>query len=427
MAPVIGCHKSDDRRCRLILCYYNMTTEHGKGVEPLEAVFANAPLSGLLRETILSSCYSGETEGGEVLSAIPFHQYMTLCLYHPEFGYYRRGSLRVGREGDFYTSAYVGELMGEQLATELSRLAGEWFAEGEPVEVVDWGGGTGRLGRQMMDTWKQAAGNGGVTGEDGKIFSLTIVEGNPEHRRLAREEVADYIQAGKARVVSSEEWESLTIRDHPVIIVANELLDAFPVHRLAQRKGRLREWGVALEEGGRLVPCLMEPTNPHLADWINEEGIKLSDNQTIEINLDAAEWVAGIANRLGRALMVFIDYGDETDELIAPHRMDGTLLCYYRHRAHNDPYSLPGEQDLTAHVNFSHIRKSAENSGWKELWYGTQKKFLIESGILGKLSAHTLTDPFHPTVRRNRAIRQLLLSDGMSELFKVQIFLKTDN
>jgi SAM-dependent MidA family methyltransferase len=404
-----------------------MTTERGEGVKPLEAVFSETPLSVIVRETISASQSTGQTESGKELSAIPFHQYMTLCLYHHEFGYYRSGTSRIGREGDFYTSAYVGELMGEQLASELLRLAGQWFPNGEPVEVVDWGGGTGRLGRQMMDTWDKGNKNGGYSGEAGKRFTLTIVENNLEHRRLAIEQLNDYIQAGNARVISNEDGESLTLSDHPVIIVANELLDAFPVHRLVKRASRLWEWGVAWEEERRcFVPCLMDP-GPRLADWVDEAGITLLDNQTFEVNLDAAEWVTQLVNRLNRAILVFIDYGDETEELIAGHRMDGTLLCYYKHRAHNDPYAVPGEQDLTAHVNFSHIRKSAINSGCKELWYGTQKKFLVESGILDKLSSHNLTDPFHPLVRRNRAIRQLLLSDGMSELFKVQVFLKTDN
>ncbi|MCD9024452.1 class I SAM-dependent methyltransferase [Cohnella silvisoli] len=392
----------------------------------LEAGFAaETPLAAIIRETILTSPSIGETDNGDVLSAIPFHQYMTLCLYHPEFGYYRSGTSRVGREGDFYTSAYVGELMGEQLASELMRLADEWLTGVESIEVMDWGGGTGRLGRHMMDTWEKASHSEGLEGTRAERFILTVVEGNPAHRRQAIEELADYIELGKARVIGNEEGSSMSFPDHPVIIVANELLDAFPVYRLVKRGGRLREWGVVWEEAGRrFIPCLMDPTNPRLEEWIDNEGVRLLDNQTIEVNLDAADWVADLASRLDRAMLVFIDYGDETEELITPHRMDGTLLCYYKHRAHNDPYLLPGEQDLTTHVNFSHIRRVAVHSGWKELRYGTQKKFLVESGILEKLSAHSLTDPFHPTVRRNRAIRQLLLSDGMSELFKVQIFVK---
>lgn len=400
-----------------------MTIEPVEGVYPLEAVFAETPLTPVIRETITASELFGATMDGKVLSAIPFYQYMTLCLYHHEFGYYRSGSSKVGREGDFYTSAYVGEMMGEQLASELLKLAEQWFPDGEPIEVIDWGGGTGRLGRQMMDTWYLLKGTEERTGESHTRFSLTVVEGNPAHRALACEQLDDYIQAGKARVVNSEAGGSMKLSDHPVIIVANELLDAFPVHRLVQREGQLWEWGVTLQEDGKgFVPCLMAPDNPLLADWIAEEGIALLDNQTIEINLDAAQWLTELAVRLDRAILVFIDYGDETKELIAPHRMDGTLLCYHKHRAHNDPFAFPGEQDLTSHVNFSHMRRIAEEAGLQEISFSNQKNFLVESGILQKLSSHTLADPFHPIVKRNRAIRQLLLSDGMSELFKVQIY-----
>ncbi|TFE31719.1 class I SAM-dependent methyltransferase [Cohnella luojiensis] len=381
------------------------------------------PLTAVIKEKIAASERHGVSDDGKKLSAIPFHQYMTLCLYHPEFGYYRAGTSRVGREGDFYTSAFVGDIMGEQLASELSKLAGQWFAEDADVEIVDWGGGTGRLSRQMLDAWNSE--ERPKTSALGKAFRLTVVEGNPEHRRLASEQLAAYVQFGQALVV--EEWDRDSLGKNPAIIVANELLDAFPTHRLVQRNGKLLEWGVAVSEAsGSLIHCLMKPEDPRLAAWMSEEGTTLADNQTVEVNLDAAEWVAGLAGRLTKAILVFIDYGDDSSELLAPHRMDGTLLCYYNHRAHNDPFFLPGGQDLTSHVNFSHIRRCAEASGWRELWYGSQKRFLMESGVMEKLSSHALTDPFHPTVRKNRAIRQLLLSDGMSELFKVQIFIKKE-
>jgi SAM-dependent MidA family methyltransferase len=404
-----------------------MTIERVKGVRQVEALNTVTPLTAIIRDAIFVSEHRGTTERGQELSAIPFHQYMTYCLYHPEFGYYRSGASRVGREGDFYTSAYIGDLMGGQLAAELRRLAGVWFKDSKAIEVIDWGGGTGRLGRQMLEEWQRIREQGDTSIEGSGDFSLTVVEGNAEHRRLACEELAEYIVAGKARVVSSEEGECLSLDEQPVIIIANELLDAFPVYRLVMREGIVWEIGVGWEEtDGSFIPCLMKPVNPHLLEWLEKEKISLLPNQTIEVNLDAAEWLTKLASRLRNALIVLIDYGDETEELTAAHRMDGTLLCYYKHQAHNDPYRVPGEQDITAHVNFSYIRQSALHSGLREIEYGTQKKFLIESGILNKLSEHTITDPFHPIVRRNRAIRQLLLSDGMSELFKVQIFLKLD-
>ncbi|WP_372630750.1 class I SAM-dependent methyltransferase [Cohnella sp.] len=362
----------------------------------------------------------GIAADGAELSAIPFHHYMSLCLYHPDFGYYRSGAPKVGREGDFYTSAYVGDAMGESLARWLRNAALAGFGGGE-VEVLDWGGGTGRLSRQMLDAWTSSEEGG--SGEAGMLsFSVTVVEGNPSHRHEAERELEAYIRAGRARVTDERGWEELVPSGRPVIVVANELLDAFPVHRLVKKDGALREWGVACAAGGRFVPCLMEPTDPRLTEWLREEGIRLREGQTVEANLDGADWAATVATRFERALLVFVDYGDETAELTGPHRMDGTLLCYKEHRAHNDPYTWPGQQDMTAHVNFSHIRRSVERLGAEEIWYGSQKRFLIEAGIMERLTAHGHSDPFHPVARRNRAIRQLLLSDGMSELFKVQVF-----
>ncbi|WP_130612440.1 class I SAM-dependent methyltransferase [Cohnella abietis] len=390
----------------------------------MKADLTESPLTAIIRNKILASLETGRLDDGRDLPAIPFHQYMTLCLYHPEFGYYRAGFSRVGREGDFYTSSYVGEMMGEQLGEELVRLAGYYFPNDERIAVFEWGGGTGRLARQMMDVWYLASDRDGKMQDQEKGFTLALVEGNPEHRRLAIEELDEYIQTGKARVVTTEEAEDLLQCEQPAIIVANELLDAFPTHRLVRRGELILEWGVTWEEGKGLVSCLLEPISAQLNNWIQEEGHLLSNNQTVEVNLDAMNWINNLTGRLDRAMMVLIDYGDETEELISPHRMEGTLLCYYKHRAHSDPYLVPGEQDLTSHVNFSHIRQTAQKSGWKEIEYVNQKNFLVKSGILDKLSSHTISDPFHPIARRNRAIRQLLLSDGMSELFKVQILIK---
>lgn len=379
---------------------------------------AISPLSAAIQADIAASGRTGVAEDGKELSAISFHQYMTHCLYHPEFGYYRSGTSRVGRDGDFYTSAYVGDAMGATLAARLTKLSAERFGEGACVDVVDWGGGTGRLSRHMLDAWNEAE-------EDSSRFRLTVVESNPIHRAAAAAELRPYLETGRAAVGSPEEWEASRSdrrREAPAIVVANELLDAFPVHRLTKIAGRIRERGVALGEDETFVPCLLKETDPRLEEWLREEGAEPREGQTVEANLDGAAWAAGLASRFRNALLVVIDYGDETEELFGPHRMDGTLLGYRSHRAYDDPYAFPGEQDLTAHVNFSHLRRALGKAGATEIWYGTQKRFLVESGIMDRLRAHALSDPFDPLVRRNRAIRQLLLSDGMSELFKVQIF-----
>lgn len=397
-------------------------------MEPWPAL---SPLAAILAERIARSARTGTTLTGESTRCITFREYMDICLYDASHGYYRSGTAaRVGRGGDFYTSAYIGDAMGTTLGAYLFRLAEERFGGGgAPVELVDWGGGTGRLARQMLHGWLSAAEAPGANDEPGanarRSVCLTVVDGNPAHRREAEEALAEERRSGLAAVMDEAEAEAHPWRESPVVVIGNELLDAMPVHRVCMRRGRLLEWGVAWDEAaGKPVPCLTEPSSERLAEMLDAEGTKLREGQTAEIGLAAADWVAGLAGKLGRAILVLIDYGDEAGELTAAHRMDGTLMCYRRHIAGSDPYEAPGEQDITAHVNFTSIREAAGEAGWTTLWYGTQKRFLVEAGLLERLAGHDETDPFHPVARRNRAIRQLLLSDGMSELFKVLILEK---
>jgi SAM-dependent MidA family methyltransferase len=396
-----------------------MTEYQGKGAAALSVDHPRCEsLQEAIRQAVAASARIGRTRDGQICRCITFRDYMSLCLYHPDHGYYRSGTSRIGRDGDFYTSAYIGDIMGELLAERLALIASQLFPDGRPVEAMDWGGGTGRLGCQMLQTWHRL-------GEAGRRFCLTVVEDNPEHRRQAGELLGQEILAGNARVISSEQAELEDRQGRSCFVVANELLDAFPVHRVVQEDGRLWEWAVHWEEaGGALESCLTEPSDARLTEWLDRQQVRLAEGQTTEVGLEAAEWTALLAAKLGDAVLVLIDYGDSTAELTGPHRMDGTLLCYEGHRVHNDPFRNPGNQDLTAHVDFDLIRYFASAAGWQEKEYGTQKQFLVNSGILTKLSEHDVADPFHPVVRRNRAIRQLLLSDGMSELFKVHIWVK---
>lgn len=375
-------------------------------------------MGAAIRAEVRRSRREGTLPDGRSCSCIAFRDYMELCLYHPEFGYYRSGPSRVGREGDFYTSAHIGDIMGEQLAERLAQLAADKFPEGGLVDVVDWGGGTGRLAGHMLSGWNKM-------GASGDRFNVIVVDGNPEHLRQARAALSEHIATGRARIMDASEAEAGSWTDRPVMVVANELLDAFPVHRVAVRNGRLQEWAVGWDESNGIpVPCLTEPEDSRFEDWLRRQNVKLEEGQTTEIGWEGAAWTGKLAAMLGEAVLVLIDYGDVTGELTGSHRMDGTLLCYENHRASSDPYRNPGHQDITAHVDFELVRFHALRAGWRELWYGTQKRFLVESGVMSKLVGHGIADPFHPVVRRNRAIRQLLLSDGMSELFKVQIWTK---
>lgn len=361
----------------------------------------NVELRTLLRETIARSA----------LQAIPFRDYMELCLYAPECGYYNRPGRKIGKEGDFYTSASLGGMMGEALATWIGRLAGEGD---EPFELVEWGGGTGALAEQTLGALRER-------------FPLayerlrfTAIEASPVHRREMAERIAPH--AGKVRQADAAAWLAEP-DDRFTIVVANELLDAFPVHRLRLRGGEWRELYVAAE-GDAFVEREYRCANKELLDYVNGTGVAFADGQTADVNLLASEWIAGTVRRIARGHIVAIDYGDVASELFAPHRLNGTLLCYRHHQAHDDPYAHPGEQDITAHVDFSACITAGLAAGATEWSLATQREFLVEGGLLAMLQEHDGRDPFSPAARRNRAIRQLLLSDGMSELFKVLLMTK---
>ena len=371
------------------------------------------PLAAVIRDEVLASSRTGTGPDGRPCPCILFRDYMALCLYHPDYGYYRSGPARVGRGGDFYTSPLVGDVMGRVLAGYIGGKAGERFGPDEAVDVIDWGGGIGRLAAAMLDAWEEA----GVF-----RFRVTVVDSHPVHRRLAEEALAERIRAGAARVIGAEEADAADWSRRPAVIVANELLDAFPVRRLVRAGGRLREWGVRWDgDRARPAPCLTDCDDEALRAWL-EDGALLREGQTAEACPDAEDWLRRLTARLGDALLILIDYGDETEELLAPYRMEGTLACYRRHTVSGDPYAVPGEQDITAHVNFTRIRKTLTETGWEELWRGTQKAFLAEHGALGLLQAHASADPFHPAARRNRAVARLLVGDGMGEVFKVNVF-----
>ena len=215
--------------------------------------------------------------------------------------------------------------------------------------------------------------------------------------------------------------------DRYAIIVANELLDAFPVHRVVRAAGKLWELGVAAaaESNVAFRYAYMPLSDGRIEAVLRRDGIALREGQIIEVNLEAEQWIARLAGKIRHGCMVLIDYGHEAVELAAPHRMRGTLLCYKDHVAKDEPFADPGGQDMTAHVNFTACMAAAVAAGWEIGYYGTQKQFLVDQGVLTDLSAaHDGSNPFGPEARRNRAIRQLLLSDGMSETFKVLVLRK---
>lgn len=361
---------------------------------------------------VLAALRQAISESGR--QAISFKDFMQICLYHPEHGYYTGKRTKIGKQGDFYTSSSVGTLMGEMLAQYFVHLfSGVPHQKSYPI--TEWGGGTGRLAGQILDELRASF------PEYYEQVEYTLVEVSPYHRKLLAE--LEQRHPGKVTIRNEQEWFSRPgLHGEQSIVFSNELLDAFTVHRIIRRGGGYYEIYVGWNEKESKF-CEMETQldNPELLDYIESHGVALLEGQRAEINLEAVRWIAKIGQWFNSGWLITIDYGDTSKELYAPHRMLGSLMCYRQHIAQDNPYQFAGEQDITAHVNFTACIQAGEKVGFSEWRLLKQKDFLIEAGILDKLQGHELTDPFHPIVKKNRAIRQLLLGDRMGDLFKVLI------
>lgn len=341
---------------------------------------------------------------------------MEICLYQDVVGYYRKDLIKIGKQGDFYTSSSIGTVMGEMVATFLYNHLRAQFNLFPPIEIVEWGGGNGRMALQLLNEMKRAA------PDVYDMLTYTLVESSAYHRQLQQDSLVEHVE--RIRFLDEAAW----LNEPPcnnVYVLANELLDAFPIHRLQYKDQTFHESYVIWQEQ---EPCWQEswlPLQPgRILDYLNTLEVQWQEGQISELNLEAVDWYVRLSNRMLSGCVITIDYGDVEEELYATHRHQGTLMCYRKHEAHDNPFIDPGEQDITAHVNFSLCQEAAVSAGFESFVFQTQRQFLVEQGILEKLQNHFDPNPFSEVSKRNRSIRQLLISDGMSELFKVFIAIK---
>lgn len=344
--------------------------------------------------------------------AIPFARFMQLALYHHVYGYYVSDRPKVGKAGDFFTSASVHPVFAETLADAVLDM---WscLPPKRPV-LAEIGGGPGSL------LWGMAARIREVSPETYRRMRLVSVEASPYHRELQREALAGF--PGEVRWYASVE-EAAEAEPVEGVIVSNEWLDALPVHLLERTEAGWREAGVSWNEaaGGFAevwLPALTEEARQVLA----EHPVAAETGMRIEVRPAMRGCAQAVSRMLERGFVITIDYGDLQEELYHPSRMRGTLMCYHRHQASDDPYVRVGEQDITAHVNFSHWIRWGEEAGLALLAYMRQDRFLIRCGLLEKAQQHADRDPFaSEAMRRNRAILQLLDPAGLGGRFRVLV------
>ncbi|MBD3868520.1 MAG: SAM-dependent methyltransferase [Acidobacteria bacterium] len=334
---------------------------------------------------------------------VTFARFMELCLYHPVHGYYTRGGGRIGRDGDFFTVSDVGTYFGACIARQLQEMD-DVLGNPEPFRLLEFGGGRGLLAKDILDTI--GAGEESFRGR----MRYTLVDRSAGMREMA---------AGEVHTVSAEELPAEPAGSGCVVAV--ELFDALPVHRVVRRDGSLREIRVGLDRGGELASVEVEPTE-EVAAYAGRYDVASGEGQEAEVCLAAEAQFNRMASTLESGFMILVDYGHPAAQLYDASRPRGTLLAYHRHKTNEEYYSRVGDQDLTAHVNWSGLTDHAAAAGWRRLALTTQDRFLVANGILELFEARDEADWQDPeSVKRRLKAMQLIHPEGMGRMFQVLV------
>jgi len=347
---------------------------------------------------------------------MPFARYMEICLYDPFDGYYSRNAEQFGKAGDFYTSSDVHAVFGRLLARQFDEM---WQGLDRPpkIEILELGPGRGLFARDVLDwCYKKFP-------DFFAAVTYTLQESSPALRIKLQDTVKDHLASGKA-VISAESLErrpaDVDIHrslppDTPLIVFANEFFDALPVEILGTA-GKLH---IAVENN-RLQEVWLPPLAIEL-EFLDRYGVHPESGERIEVPMLAQNWIGKIAHAIARGSLVIIDYGYTRDEQLAG-RYRGTLMAYRHHSSSTDPYQAPGEQDLTAHVNFTALAAGCEQAGMRVEKLLTQSQFLMGIGERNQF-ADAFEDCRIPQERAKVALqlKHLVTPVGMGENFQVLI------
>ncbi len=341
--------------------------------------------------------------------AITFHDWMKAALYDPEHGYYQRTDReRWGREGDYRTSPERSQLFASTFARCFARLYEEL---GRPAQwtIVECGVGNGSFGRGLLQTLAE---------QFPATFAATkyvACEVSQDALRRVRERLVEYGE----RVQFSADL----IRVDTGIYFSNELLDAFPVHRVVRNEQGLSELYVGVDSTGAFVWTTGPLSTPRLAEFCDAYSVELAQGQIIEINLGIDDWLARVATKLTNGFVITVDYGSETFELYdAARRPKGTLRAFSRHSFVDDVLVQPGEYDITSSVNWTQVRTVGEKLGLKVVDFKSQDKFLLQAGLLEQLEqqlSSAATDAEKASL--TTGAREMILPGGMASSFQVLV------
>lgn len=325
---------------------------------------------------------------------ISFARFMELALYAPGLGYYSAGSRKLGAAGDFVTAPELSPLFGRTLALQLAEL----LAQDIP-DIIELGAGSGALAAALLEELA-------ALGQLPQRYRILEVSADLRERQQA------HLQSRIPQHLSRIEWLDHLPEHINAVVIGNEVLDALPVNRVRADHNDITEIGVITTDTGYARST--RPAAGALATAAAQ--LQLPDDYETEISLTVPALVADLAQRLDHGVLLFIDYGFPAREFFHPQRNRGTLMCHYRHHAHDDPFLWPGLQDITAHVDFSAVTKAGGDLDL--LGYVNQAQFLINCGITALLSEIPASDVVRYAPLAAQA-QQLLSPAEMGELFKV--------
>jgi SAM-dependent MidA family methyltransferase len=340
---------------------------------------------------------------------ITFRDFMQTALYDPELGYYNTERLKIGTQGDYYTSSNVHRAFGAVLGRAFAEL---WAGSVEPLTIVEIGAGTGQLAADVLSAMRD---------EHPATFdplTYVLVEASTAMRKHQRDKLAF---GDRVRFCGPNELEQRPVRG---IVFSNEFVDALPVHRARYMSGALEEQYVGVGSATDAAPLALvwsKPSTKRLAEYLERIAVTLREGQVIEINLDAIDWLGCMASALEHGLLVTIDYGDTAQHLCTPDRRSGTLRSFYRHRLIDSPLERIGEQDLTASVNFTALIEYGRDLGFELVSYERQTAFLTRMGLIERIAAqHDASDSLDD-LKERLAVKNLFVPGGVSDSFRVLI------
>jgi SAM-dependent MidA family methyltransferase len=331
---------------------------------------------------------------------ISFRDFMAMALYEPGLGYYTSNRVVLGRQGDYLTSPEVSPIFGAMVGRQLREM---WDRLGSPpsFDLVEAGAGSGVLARDIL-SWARRTAPGFFA-----AARYTIAEVSAQLAARQR----DHLEAeGLAEKVS---WTRGLPPSVKGVIFSNELLDAMPVHRVAVENGRLLEVFVTWD-GAYFAEELREASS-NVARHFQWLGLLPTEGNRAEVNLESIEWVRTAAASLERGFLLTIDYGYEAQDLYAPWRREGTLLCFYRHNPCDDPYLRIGRQDMTSHIDLTSVSRAGEEAGLATLGLVSQSEFLANLGISEAMQPPEGGD-LEEYFARRAAVTELLDPGGLGRI-----------